>query len=175
MELSLSFGNTFIFSKTTRQQHNFYSNNNTFAMAEVKKDKKDKKAEGFHPADVIFDQFDKDKSGALDKKEVEAALGQLAKAQGISFFFLSSDFLCPSLLKSFSLCFFFVRLLLFLFSNSSLLGKKKPNSMMVKAAIKIADSDNSGEIDRKEFRDMADKLLGLAKDGDKKKSKTKVK
>ena len=46
--------------------------------------------------------------------------------------------------------------------------------MMVKAAIKIADSDNSGEIDRKEFRDMADKLLGLAKD-DKKKSKTKVK
>ena len=49
--------------------------------------------------------------------------------------------------------------------------------MMVKAAIKIADSDNSGEIDRQEFRNMADKLLGLAKDAssDKKKSKTKLK
>ena len=71
-------------------------------MAEVKKDKKDKKAEGFHPADVIFDQFDKDKSGALDKKEVEAALGQLAKAQGISlfifYFFSSLSFSFPNFL-----------------------------------------------------------------------------
>ena len=81
-------------------------------MAEVKKDKKDKKAEGFHPADVIFDQFDKDKSGALDKKEVEAALGQLAKAQGrpLFIFYLLILFLFSSLSP----------LSLLSFSNSSL-------------------------------------------------------
>eukprot|EP00009_Paramoeba_aestuarina_P005153 CAMPEP_0201521110 /NCGR_PEP_ID=MMETSP0161_2-20130828/14213_1 /ASSEMBLY_ACC=CAM_ASM_000251 /TAXON_ID=180227 /ORGANISM="Neoparamoeba aestuarina, Strain SoJaBio B1-5/56/2" /LENGTH=103 /DNA_ID=CAMNT_0047919685 /DNA_START=44 /DNA_END=355 /DNA_ORIENTATION=+ len=85
-----------------------------------------------HPADAIFDQFDKDKSGALDKKEVEAALGALAKAQ----------------------------------------GKKKPNPMMVKAAIKVMDTDGSGEVDRKEFRTLADKLIGTAKDAQTKQKKT---
>ena len=45
--------------------------------------------------------------------------------------------------------------------------------MMVKVAFKAMDTDGSGTVDRKEFRQMADKLLSL-KD-DKKKSKTKVK
>ena len=62
----------------------------------AKKDKKEK--EGSHVADPIFDQFDKDKSGALDKKEVEAALAFLAKAQGMFF-----PFLLPLLPSSFSL------------------------------------------------------------------------
>ena len=87
-------------------------NNNTFTMADAKADKKDKgEKKGSHPADPIFDSFDKDKSGALDKKEVEAALGALAKAQGIYFFhfflffFLSFPFfsLPPSLFFSLSL------------------------------------------------------------------------
>merc|ERR1719354_304341 len=78
-------------------------------------------------ADKIFDSFDKDKSGSLDKKEAEAAMGALAKAQ----------------------------------------GKKKPNSMLVKAAIKAMDTDGNGEISKKEFRQMADKLMGFAKEAEK--------
>mmetsp|Transcript_28732 Transcript_28732/g.80311 ORF Transcript_28732/g.80311 Transcript_28732/m.80311 type:complete len:109 (-) Transcript_28732:64-390(-) len=88
-----------------------------------------------HPADPIFDRYDKDKNGTLDKKEVEAALADVAKAQ----------------------------------------GKKKPNGMLVKAAIKVMDKDKSGTIDREEFRTLVDKLIEQGVKGavgkDKKKKK----
>ena len=35
-----------------------------------------------HPADDIFNQYDKDNSGALDKKEVEAAIKDFCKQKG---------------------------------------------------------------------------------------------
>ena len=51
-------------------------------------DKAAKPAEGAdgkpakHQADDIFDKYDKDKSGSLDKKEVEAAVADYSKAKG---------------------------------------------------------------------------------------------
>eukprot|EP00009_Paramoeba_aestuarina_P001692 CAMPEP_0201521008 /NCGR_PEP_ID=MMETSP0161_2-20130828/13788_1 /ASSEMBLY_ACC=CAM_ASM_000251 /TAXON_ID=180227 /ORGANISM="Neoparamoeba aestuarina, Strain SoJaBio B1-5/56/2" /LENGTH=85 /DNA_ID=CAMNT_0047919561 /DNA_START=70 /DNA_END=327 /DNA_ORIENTATION=+ len=35
-----------------------------------------------HPADKVFDQFDKEKKGTLNKKEIQGALTELATSKG---------------------------------------------------------------------------------------------